>query len=43
MKPIEQLQEILCTVESVEKDVMELRFGCKIVVDYEYDKIFHQL
>ena len=29
MKPIEQLQEILCTVESVEKDVKELRFGCE--------------
>ncbi len=29
MKPIEQLQEILCEVESVEKDVKELRFGCE--------------
>ena len=28
MKPIEQLQEILCEVESVEKDVKGLRFGC---------------
>jgi len=30
MTNLEQLQEILCTVESVEKDVKELRFGCRI-------------
>ena len=29
-KPIEQLQKILCTVESVEKDVKEMRFGCRV-------------
>ena len=30
MKPIEQLQEILCTgCKSVEKDVKELKFGCE--------------
>jgi len=28
---LEQLQEILCTVESVEKDVKELRIGCKVI------------
>ena len=40
MKPIEQLQEILCTVPSVEKDVKELRFGCKVTLqsDIENDK-----
>lgn len=32
MKPIEQLQEILCTVESVEKDVKELRLGCNVFI-----------
>jgi len=39
MKQIEQLQEILCTVESVEKDVKELRFGCKLKMweDWEVD------
>ena len=31
----EQLQEILCTVDSVNKDVKELRFGCK--VKYYFD------
>jgi len=31
MKPIEQLQEILCTVESVNKDVMELRIWHKAI------------
>ena len=40
MKPIEQLRSILCTgCKSVEKDVKELRFGCKIKMyeDWEID------
>ncbi len=36
-KPIEQLQEILCTVEGVEKDVKELRLGCNIINSYSWD------
>ena len=39
MKPIEQLQEILCTVESVEKDVKELRFGCLVKSKYQIEKV----
>ena len=37
MTPIEQLQEILCTVDSVNKDVMELRIWHKAI--YNDNKI----
>ena len=51
MKPIEQLRSILCTgCKSVDKDVKELRFGCRVLNSYsgdiwEYigkDKAYHK-
>lgn len=51
MKQIKQLQEILCTVESVEKDVKELKFWTKIMlkdfieektINYWYDSNYYE-
>tara|TARA_R110000737_G_scaffold164346_1_gene191950 strand:- start:201 stop:338 length:138 start_codon:yes stop_codon:yes gene_type:complete len=40
MKPIEQLQEILCTgCKSVDKDVKELKFGCLVKSKYQIEKV----
>ena len=39
MKAIEKLTEILCTEESVRKDIMEFRFGCKWINFYTSPKI----
>lgn len=50
MTPLERLTAILCECESVKKDVMELRFGCRVLNSYsgdiwEYigkDKAYHK-
>lgn len=38
MTTIEKIKEILCTVPEVEKDLMELKFRCRVVVENDNEE-----